>query len=123
MSPEDKIRLTHMLQACETLARIVEGKSRASLDQEEVLALAVARAIEILGEAASRISASTRQEYPQAPWSEAVGIRNRLIHAYFSIDHDILWKAATVEVPLFRQQLAEIAGTAQETGPPSAAPS
>ena len=64
-----------------------------------MLALAVARAIEILGEAAARMSPSTRQDHPEVPWSEAVGIRNRLIHAYFSIDHDILWTAATVEVP------------------------
>ncbi len=99
-----------MIEACATLARLVKDRSRASLDSEEILQLAVARAIEILGEAASRISPETRQRYPVVPWAEAVGIRNRLIHAYFNIDRDILWNAATVEAPQLAERLAEIAG-------------
>jgi len=64
-----------------------------------MLALALARAIEIIGEAASRLSPQMRATAPAVPWGRIVSMRNRLVHAYFNIDHDILWSTATEEVP------------------------
>jgi uncharacterized protein with HEPN domain len=64
-----------------------------------MLLFALVRAIEIIGEAATKLSLETRNAAPQIPWPAIIGMRNRLIHAYFEIDGDILWKAAIEEVP------------------------
>lgn len=64
-----------------------------------MLRLAVVRAIEVLGEAASRVSTETRGATRAIPWAAIVGMRNRLSHAYFDIDYDIVWRTATVEIP------------------------
>ena len=60
---------------------------------------AVVRAIEIVGEAASRVSIEARNRSPDIPWPAIVGMRNRVVHAYFSIDSDIVWITVTRELP------------------------
>jgi uncharacterized protein with HEPN domain len=62
-------------------------------------------AIEILGEAAGRMSSETQSHIPSIPWSSIVGMRNRLIHGDFDIDAEIVWKTATVELPHVLQEL------------------
>jgi len=99
MKPDDLVRLRHMIEASRAIAQIISGRQRADLDADLTLSFAVVRAIEIFGEAASRISAETREAAPQIPWQVIIGTRNRLIHAYFDIDHDIVWTAATQEIP------------------------
>ena len=64
-----------------------------------MLQFALVRAIEIIGEAASKISAETRSVTPAIPWPQIVAMRNRLIHAYFDIDRDILWRTVREELP------------------------
>lgn len=88
-----------MVDAAETIGRVIAGRRREDLDADETLALALTRAIEIFGEAASRLSPEGRAAAPQTPWLEIIGMRNRLVHAYFDIDHDIVWRAATEEIP------------------------
>jgi uncharacterized protein with HEPN domain len=92
MPPDDAIRLRHMLDAARSAQEFATGRSRGDLATDKMLTFAVVRAIEILGEAASRISAETRLAEPSIPWAEIVAMRNRLIHAYFDVDLDILWK-------------------------------
>lgn len=64
-----------------------------------MLLFAVTRAIEIVGEAASKISDETRSAHGGIPWKAIVGMRNRLVHAYFDINADVLWQTVTVEIP------------------------
>ncbi len=64
-----------------------------------MLLFALVRAIEIVGEAASRVSAPTREAAPDIAWQLIVSMRNRLIHAYFEINHEVVWKTATEELP------------------------
>jgi uncharacterized protein with HEPN domain len=70
------------------------------------------RAVEVIGEAASRVSPETRALAADIPWKAVIGMRNRLIHAYFDVDADILWQAATVEVPALLAQLQALIGKA-----------
>ena len=81
----------------ETVQRITAGRTRGELD--EIIQLPLARSIEILGEAAARVSAETREQAPEIPWAQMIGTRNRLVHAYFDVDVDILWRTATESVP------------------------
>jgi uncharacterized protein with HEPN domain len=66
------------------------------------------RAIEIIGEAASRVSAEQRTVSPAVPWTAIIAMRNRLIHAYFDIDRDIVWRTVTEEIPSLRSQLLQV---------------
>jgi uncharacterized protein with HEPN domain len=105
MRDDDRVRILHMIEATEALAQFVEGRSREDLDRDRMLLFAVVHAIEILGEAASKISAETRTAAPQIPWGAIVSMRNRLIHGYFDIDPITVWKTATEEVPALAPSL------------------
>lgn len=105
MPPEDRIRILHMRDACLSVARFVHQKERCDLEREEMLRFALVRAVEIISEAAGKVSVETRQMAPGIPWREAVDIRNRLIHAYFDVDLDVLWKTAVADIPALLQLL------------------
>lgn len=105
MQADDTIRIRHMIDAAQAAIRFVDGRSRADLDQDEMLRFALVRAIEIIGEAASQISSSTRETMHQIPWSLIIGTRNRLVHAYFDVNLDILWATAVQALPDLVAQL------------------
>lgn len=67
-----------------------------------MLLFALVRAIEIIGEAAAKVSPEARGSMPGVPWSRIVAMRNRLIHAYFDIERDVLWRTACEEIPALR---------------------
>ena len=94
-----------MLEAAETVAAFIAGRNRVDLDQDRMLLFALVRAIEILGEAATKVSFETRQATRGVPWTQMTAMRNRLIHAYFEIDPDILWRTAEEEIPALRRLL------------------
>lgn len=77
-----------------------------------MLLFAVVRAVEIIGEAASKVSAETRTAHRGIPWSAIIGMRNRLVHAYFEINTDVLWVAVTEEIPVLLSQLRTLASKA-----------
>ncbi len=95
--------MLHMVEAAETAITFAEGRRRSDLDQDRMLLFALVRAIEIIGEAATRISPETRAEATEIPWKLIVAMRNRLTHAYFDVDRDILWNTATGELPISSQ--------------------
>jgi len=105
MRPEDRIRITHMRDACESIGRFIEDKTSVDLADDQMLQFALVRAIEIIGEAAGRVSEDVQKAAPEIPWREAVGIRNRLVHAYFNLDLVILWQTAAESVPELQVQL------------------
>ncbi|MEX0801106.1 MAG: HepT-like ribonuclease domain-containing protein [Dehalococcoidia bacterium] len=70
----------------------MEGRTRADLDADDVLVLALTRLLEILGEAARGVSGETRAGHPHVPWAQMTATRDRLIHGYFNVDLDIIWE-------------------------------
>ncbi len=99
MQPEDHVRMLHMVEAAEAALSFIAGHQRTDLDHDTMLLFALVRAIEIIGEAAGRVSPEARANAPTIPWSLIIAMRNRLIHAYFDIDRDILWHTVSVELP------------------------
>jgi uncharacterized protein with HEPN domain len=108
MQPDDLTRVRHMLEAAENAQHFIAGKNRADLDTDPMLLFALVRAIEIIGEAASRVSAEQRTVAAMVPWTAIIAMRNRLIHAYFDIDRDIVWRTVTEEIPSLRSQLLQL---------------
>ncbi len=75
------------------------GKTRESLDRDRVLLLALVKSIEIVGEAATKVSAEARDLLPSIPWPAVVTMRHRLIHAYHDMDADRVWETVTEDLP------------------------
>jgi uncharacterized protein with HEPN domain len=98
MRPDDHIRVLHMIEAIQTATEFVSGRQAADLETDRMLLFALVRAIEVVGEAAGKVSDELRLRAPDIPWNLIVSMRNRLIHAYFDIDRGILWKTATIEL-------------------------
>lgn len=95
MNSADAVRLRHMLDAAREAIAFAKNRTIEDLSTDRMFLLAVVKEIEIIGEAASRISAETRKDLPTVPWPKVVGIRNRLIHAYADIDLSIVWVTLT----------------------------
>jgi len=96
---KDRLRLLDMRDAAEKARRIATGRTRADLDSDEILDLALVKAVEIIGEAARHVSEETRALAPEIDWGKIVGMRNNLVHAYWKINYDELWNVITYRLP------------------------
>ena len=105
---KDLVRLRHMLDSTEAILHYTIHKQRSDLDQDRLLASGLVRELEIIGEAAARISPETAAHFQTIPWKQMIGMRNRLIHAYFDIDYDILWLTLERALPPLKEKLQEI---------------
>jgi uncharacterized protein with HEPN domain len=115
MNPRDRVRLQHLADALDSAIRFARGRERTDLDTDEMLLFALVRAVEIAGEAASQVTADTRARLPDLPWSSMIGMRNRLVHAYFDINRDILWTTVTEAAPALAQQLRVVLSAGEAT--------
>ena len=88
-----------MIEAAEAIGDFVSGRARQDFDSDRMLLFAVVRAIEVIGEAAAQISDETTSLAPVIPWRAIVGMRNRIVHAYWDIDTEIVWRTAVEEIP------------------------
>jgi len=100
--------LTDMVEAAEAIARFLAGIDRETFLADELRQSAVIQKIEVIGEAAGKIGPDLRARYPEVNWSQIVGMRNILVHGYFSIKAVIVWQTATQAVPGLREQIAHI---------------
>jgi uncharacterized protein with HEPN domain len=105
---EGDIRLRHMLDYSREAAALIAGKTRGDLDIERTLNLALVRLLEIVGEAASRTTDEERLKYPSIPWSQIIGLRNRLIHGYDSVDFDVLFGIVSSDLPKLIAELEQL---------------
>ncbi len=96
---DDEARLRDMLDAARKAVRATSRRTREELDRDEVFAAALERFVEIIGEAASCIAERRRHAMKDIPWTQIIGMRNRLIHGYMTINPDILWKAVCQDLP------------------------
>jgi len=111
MHKDDKIRLRHMLDAAREARSFTQGQSRKDLDLSRMLVLALVKDIEIVGEAAARVSEDVQRSHPDIPWSDIIGMRHRLIHACFEINLDILWETVVTDLPPLIASLEEVLPT------------
>lgn len=107
-STSDRWRLEHIADALNSALQFVQGHQRADLDTDQMLVFALVRALEIVGEAASKVSLEGRGNFADLPWPLMIGMRNRLVHAYFDVDVDTLWETVTEAVPPLATRVREI---------------
>ena len=97
--------LLDMLMAAREAHDMARGATLSDFKQSRTLQLAIMKAVEIVGEAASRIGADTKQAHPDIPWAEIVGMRNRLVHGYFDINLVRVWETVEQDIPRLIAQL------------------
>ena len=109
MSKHDpEIAFRQILSHASEAVAILHDKTRADLDNDRMLNLALTRLLEIIGEAANRVPDSVQEKYPHLPWLQMIGLRNRLIHGYDQVDFDILWAIVKQDLPNLISQLEKI---------------
>jgi uncharacterized protein with HEPN domain len=116
MDQVDLIRFRHMRDAAAEALHFSAGKDRADLDHDRMFVLAILKDLEIIGEAASRVSLEARQIAPMVPWDDIVGMRNRLIHGYFDLNLDIVWETVSHDLPGLLANIDKILGPTEPPG-------
>jgi len=97
---DDSVPMRHMLDHAREVLLMVHGRTRQNLDTDRMFQLALTRLVEIIGEAAARVTAAGQARYRDIPWAQIVSTRNRIVHAYDTVDYDVVWDIATLEIPV-----------------------
>ncbi len=105
MPRDDFVYIGHMLDTTRKILAKVQGKTREDFDKDEDLRLAIAHLIQIIGEAANRVSPQMRKDHPEIPWKQIVGMRHKIVHDYMEMDEDVVWEVATEDLGLLLNKL------------------
>ncbi|MFQ5586750.1 MAG: DUF86 domain-containing protein [Thermodesulfobacteriota bacterium] len=108
MYRDDLIRLRHMLDAAREALEFTSGKSKDEFSSNRMAVLAVVKDIEIIGEAASKVSSEMQERYEAIPWRDITDMRNHLIHAYYDVDPEVVWDTIQKDLPPLLETLRKI---------------
>ena len=114
MRRDDAAYLLDMLLHARDAREFIAGLTYQDFDRSLLHQRAVMKSVETIGEAASRVNADTKHASPEIPWSEIVGMRNRIVHAYFDVRLDVLWNVVQDELPVLIAQLEPLVPTEAE---------
>ncbi|MEO6077998.1 MAG: DUF86 domain-containing protein [Candidatus Andersenbacteria bacterium] len=103
---DDRIYLTHVIEACDKIQKYTVGISVEEFIGNDMMFDATTREIMIIGEAVTNISDDFKNEHLDIPWHKMIGMRNRLIHAYFGVDPEMVWETVRIDVPELRAFVA-----------------
>lgn len=100
--------LEDMVGAAREVEEFTRGFTYERFTQDMRTVRAVIASLQIIGEAATHVPPEMRRLHPEAPWQQMIGMRNRLVHAYFAVDLAVVWETATVFVPILRPQVERV---------------
>lgn len=108
MPQGDLLYLGHMLDVSMQAVEKLRGKSREDYEEDENLRLALAHLVQMIGEAARRVSPESQEKHAQIPWSDVIGMRHKIVHDYLDVDFDVVWEVVTKDLPELISQLTPI---------------
>jgi uncharacterized protein with HEPN domain len=108
MKLDDKARLEHILESAKDAISFLGCMTEDELAQNRMALQAIVRSVEIIGEAASQLTPEFRRKNNHVPWAQIVGMRNRLIHAYFDIDHELVFSTVQADIPILVDQIKHL---------------
>lgn len=100
--------IEHILQSIEDIESFTKGKNKEKFMREKLVQNAVVRSIEIIGEAVKNLPIQFTVKYPSLEWSKIAAMRDKLIHGYFGVDLEIVWKVVKEELPRLKEQIKGI---------------
>lgn len=106
--PDDTTRLRHMLDSALDAVEFLGDLSLEEFQKDKKLLNAIVRSLEIIGEAASNVTEAMREEHPEIEWPVIIGMRNRIVHAYYDINSVIVWKTVKENLPPLIEKLRSI---------------
>ena len=112
-----ELSLRQMQEHASEAIALARGRRRNDLDTDRTFNLALVRLLEVVGEAASRVSPEERVRLSRIPWPQIIGLRNRLIHGYDEVDHDILWEIVGQDLPNLIEELKRGGTISEDTAP------
>ena len=115
MQRDDIVYVQHILDAARKAISFSKERKREDLDTDEMFALSLVRLLEIIGEAASSVSANFRNKHPCIPWKKMIGMRNRLVHGYFDINLDIVWDTIMEDLPPLVRNMEKVVPREKKT--------
>jgi len=105
---DDSIYIGHMLDMTRRTKKALQGKSRVDYDADDILRLGLTHLVQVIGEAASRVSSEFQQAHPEIPWRQIIGMRHRIVHDYMRVDEDVLWEVESNDLPALLPLLEKI---------------
>ncbi|MCI2429272.1 DUF86 domain-containing protein [Candidatus Acetothermia bacterium] len=103
-----RLYLKDILDALDSIEAFVQGMNQDDFEKDDKTASAVVKKFEIIGEATKQLSSEVRQKYPEVPWSDMAGMRDRLIHGYFGVDYEVVWRTIKERIPQVKPQIRKI---------------
>jgi len=105
----DKARLHHILDAINEIENYISGITIHEFSRSSEKKFASVKQLEIIGEAASKITKETKTDYPEVEWTKIIALRNILVHEYYVIDETIVWNIITADLPNLKEQIISLA--------------
>ena len=99
MKRNHKLYLKDIIDSIKAIEEFIEGMSFEEFKDDDRTSSAVVRKLEIIGESTKQLPEEIKQKNPELPWKEMAGMRDRLIHSYFGIDYELVWKTITKRIP------------------------
>lgn len=96
---DDRLPMHQMLEHARDAVEMIRGRDRAELRTNRMLQLALVHLVQIVGEAATRVSRAGQVSHPRIPWSKAIAARHRMVHGYDVINYDVVWDTIAEEFP------------------------
>lgn len=109
MLPKNEcVYIQHMIDNSNKAINFIKDISREDFNNDEKLRLALTHLLQVIGEAARRVSPEFRDKHPQIPWKEIVGMRSKVVHDYLNVDEDIVWQTIKNDLPPLVLELEKI---------------
>ncbi|MEW6030199.1 MAG: DUF86 domain-containing protein [Chloroflexota bacterium] len=106
---DDLVYVGHMLDMARRGVEALKSRTRAEYDGDDILRLGLTHIVQVIGEAARKVSPEFQQVHPEIPWRKIVGMRHRIVHDYMRVDEDVLWQVVTNDLPALLPLLERIA--------------